>query len=1499
MMKRLLFFKSCLVLLLALYATSQASATVTVNSTNFPDANFRAAVAQAAGVSENGGTFAESSLTSLDVSGRSITNLKGLELLTGLTYLNVSDNSTLTTGADLTGLTALTTLKASDCNLVALNGTTGVHSSKSYTGAGIILDSGNSGLEYLDISHNDYFYVSGNLQYLSGLKTLLVNDCAYYDLWGYLPGNGMTSLEWVDVSNCPIMDRIYLRGATQLKHLEANGTKVTGFSTSPSNTATSANFVVLSNNSPVEYINIGNCAVTVAGLNGITTYGVASLDTLKVNDNALNGPASSIKSLTALRYLDMSNTGQPQSSTIGAYTAVNNKLETLILKDNSSFGWSASFQYLRKLKYLDISGCDIYFYNKNTSGAYRLLYYLTPDNNPDLETLLVSNSKMGSSTEGLTGFDNLKTVDVSGNAGAAHFWVNGSPLLESLDISGNTGMTYLQLNDDGLPRNNFTLIGAELCPSLNSVYLNGNNYGSVADATSDFASIGTLEFLYLENNSGFNGGALTMTAADCGTLKGIDLGNNGFTSFSAPSLPSTLTALMLGDNPGLTRLEMHNNPGITTMTNNPVMSDGSGLYLLGNTALTYMDISGTADQPNYFQRIGNNFSLQGVPIDTLKASHNQFYTFRNLNTVAGNVVEHSNGNGNDYYMKPGTDKISSYKYAAYWPTMEACPDSASVEQLTALVYLDLSHNNLKDSVYLHKNTALTYLDVSHNRTIARSSTTINKGWEYRAHPADGTSEKRSFPDYKKYLWVANTNKTDYQEAFDQEYYTRDYNDTTGLYILDLMDNNNLEYLDISYTGIQQTALTHCHVSLARYIWIQDLPKLKYFYVDYNGMRSLGVSTKNGKKYQKGLESLERLSAIGMRGGDNITMHGSINLHGDVCTKLHYVNFSYSDYDSISGGSKALGTAALKLDTLIIKGNPIHYLTVQDFDSITYVDARECAFKMRGYDPETGETHPLDVDLYKNGARDGGWYIASNTNDYPSNDPIYPVKSPFSGLRAVRAYNRPKLTTLLLDSCNALTEVYAHHDPMLPKINGFEHLAYPKPDVDSRYGYRTDVDSLTLVWVNDNAIFNELNLTQNVNLRYLHAYNDHTLGDTLGVNGMQLTENVILNTAWVSNSNLQAFSNNAGANLDTLYIWTNPKLDYLDVTGNTGLKWFDLRNCHIRELDVSKCGQLIQFDCSNDSIKGMTPNVWGTNIPNAVPRTLDEIGKNSITDLHFSSHSLQRVQADNNDLYCITGLANNPSLDTLTYTYNHINAIDLTNTGSKLLNPIFYKHEHNGRGTFVGELAEWLEKDPSTNEAVTAHLYYLQLDSLANDGLIVNGKRNDTFLGNKAGQDTLENIHADRVLSLDGFISTKVDTFFVNSSGPHQGNKVVNSAPRRTTVEYGADSQPNADKMIGKMVFLDKYDIQIPEGEEEKYYIEYKYLDGRTPTSTSTYYLLWQAPGIPTEVEETIDDDLGEPTVVSERYYDISGAEHSEPIKGINIIVRQMSDGSQQTVKVMK
>ena len=64
----------------------------------------------------------------------------------------------------------------------------------------------------------------------------------------------------------------------------------------------------------------------------------------------------------------------------------------------------------------------------------------------------------------------------------------------------------------------------------------------------------------------------------------------------------------------------------------------------------------------------------------------------------------------------------------------------------------------------------------------------------------------------------------------------------------------------------------------------------------------------------------------------------------------------------------------------------------------------------------------------------------------------------------------------------------------------------------------------------------------------------------------------------------------------------------------------------------------------------------------------------------------------------------------------------------------------------------------------------------------------------------------------------------------------------------------------------------------------------TPACGDFKYIL-----IPTAVNETSEAK----TVVSERYFDVRGIEYSHPVQGVNIIVRTYSDGSTQSVKVIK
>lgn len=199
------------------------------------------------------------------------------------------------------------------------------------------------------------------------------------------------------------------------------------------------------------------------------------------------------------------------------------------------------------------------------------------------------------------------------------------------------------------------------------------------------------------------------------------------------------------------------------------------------------------------------------------------------------------------------------------------------------------------------------------------------------------------------------------------------------------------------------------------------------------------------------------------------------------------------------------------------------------------------------------------------------------------------------------------------------------------------------------------------------------------------------------------------------------------------------------------------------------------------------------------------------------------------------------------------------------------------------------------------MYYLQLEEDAGDALL---STYDTYLGHKCGHDSIEAASSSnrymRQLEADGFDPTKVIAFTVNSSGPYVGTRgrEPGNAPRRATVVYGPETVPDPSTIYGTVAIIKWID-------PVRNYVEYLYDDGRPASSTqrdgggSAFGLAWGPPGGATYVDEYMSDGMGALEVVSERYYDANGIEHSEPVDGLNIIVRQMSDGSTQTTKVIK
>lgn len=844
--------------------------------------------------------------------------------------------------------------------------------------------------------------------------------------------------------------------------------------------------------------------------------------------------------MSKLKYLDVSNC----TLITQIYLTGTPNLETLIVNGikniqavNSSSENLPGLKSL-KLKHMEFTDVDLATANliTNLEGSKATLEYL------DLSRATMNKPS-------ISGFSALKTFKAAGNynltsgsskISMSELTINESPLLSSIDLTGNAALTSLNLTRTG--RNNSNIdglfTGLTDCTALEMINFDGNAFTSVPAFGHDtYTSLKLnknaltgidmstadkgVRFLYAEENG--LGGDVTLTAASTGALEGLDLNNNGITSFKAES--TALSALMIGNNAGMTTLELHGNDNLTGTTATATMSSGSGLYLLGNTALKTIDLSNSS-----FTGIGQNGSLSGLSnVETLNGSHNKFTTFTNASALAA----------------------SSYKHEGATITVaavDAHADMPNLEALVGLKNLDLSYNALQDSIHLYKNTHLKRLDVSHNQVITHNA---NKGKNangkfYTTSELANLIQTQKKREYKLYTWIAKVGNN-------VEPYTGDQNDTIAIYNLDLKHNNELEYLNISYTGIQYTALQHYYTYNPRYVWIQNCKSLKEFYADYNGMRAFGISN---------TPAMERISARAMRGADMVTMQGSINLHGENCPNLHYADFRDSQFDSI-------GTCFTPaLDTLLVSGNPIQYLnfcrtgkvgnnTLAPNSKLVYVDATDCTI-----DKRQSAIYPNGTPITNVGVND--------SNREPS------------GLRAVRAFDLCSLDHLDLSGNTALNLLYCNDDPALPQITGLDdctalqYLHAYNDELLGQNGFNVNSNAaLKTLWVDNCSLSGELAVSHCTQMDSLRCADNRittlNVAPLTTMHWLDCYNNLI--------TELKPASSTAMTHLD---LHNNQVLD-LDIAANTAMIYFDCDNNHVRELNLAGAQNIATIHANDNNL----------------------------------------------------------------------------------------------------------------------------------------------------------------------------------------------------------------------------------------------------------------------------------------------------------------------------
>lgn len=1337
-----------------------------LNSTYFPDENLRKAITASTGVNE-GDIITPNNVTVLDISydtskgmtGK-ISNPTGIEKFTALEELYARDNSL--THLDLTNTSTLRILDVSGNDvLMGMRGT----SYCSESGHGV--------------------NVKGN----NNFKKLIADNCP---AWVYNAGLGsgtnyqnITSLEYISQKNNPL-------------------------------DGWSGGFAAQTNLKYLDLTNTGQNVNHSTQSSRISVTGLTNLETLILADNAslCSSAALDLTHNTNLKYLDLSNTGlnEARAKTTLNTVALSN-LETLKINKNLNMA-SAYTGTLSSLKHFEIADGDLYF-----TQAHQLSS-LTPSNNPNLEYLDISTDQIYSSANPIDGFQNLKTVVASDNPNMPKLTINNCPAIETVDVSNNTEQTILSITNSALtaiPEIDFTNT-----PLLTKLDLSNNNFNAVPEVASTIVTTmvmnsnmlsnlsvpSNIKYLYAEDNN-FGTGEFEMPAT---SLVGLDLANNGFTKFKMTG-NTTLKALTLAvdnsRNSTLTEIELHGNTKLTQTSpnGNIEISDcdeedettqdrfNKGLYIKGLSNLQTLNI-----ENSNFEKLGQQNSLEGLTgLTKLQARNNKFTTFTN-----------------------GVNDLHPYDYNTV-NYRKADPTESSLEHLTALEYLDLAYNNLQDSVHLYCNVNLKHLDVSHNNHI----TGVIDGTITTEAQKQAMIEKkgRRWMKYGKVggkaygvnatngQWDTHYNgvQASRQRPFDLR--TEDLNDTTGLYHLDLGKNVNLEWLDISYTNIHNTAAGPTYMcpgwmnedwvtdddlsatnatgkntsgrwycSWHNFVYFIPCSKLKVIHADHNNMRSLGIKyfpeldtltcsymygdseimrDYNGSgdlRYGMGntgtRTSIQKFKSVTW-GESNGETTGEVVLEGNYPDKLRYWDLSYSGFNEIRLYPSAANNGSLPyLEHVNVSGNPLNCQVHPNSDVSNY--------------------NSLDVTYCPNIRT----VLAEECSDLP----------------IVRAYNRTALDTLKLDNDLLLKTVYIQNNPAMYHFTGLSTLA---------------------------------------GLETLFAYTNPQFG------GIDVTKNTALKNLWISNIGAGSIDLSNNTALTKLRIYDN-SLAELDLENNTALTWLDLARNQVPSLDLSSNTALQYFNCSNseetlDDQSLAANNHNGGEADNEKPTTGSSKasnGGNSLSDLVFYSN-IADVRANYNDLHCITTGANNAgsfaNLTRIEYAHNHINGINLSAAN---LSNLTVNSEDNGR-TITADCATFRKK---VNGSVQEYkVYFFQLQKVEGNGAQLTTKTSTD------GKGTTRVLGTDG-LALDNITAWTSDAAVLAAS--------TTGAHLNSTITPDDMSALDPGDVPGQIVVLKptNEDAQGATGEAQ-----YSYNDGFESGHTSTYYLKWSSNGTVTGISQ-IDPD---------------------------------------------
>lgn len=439
MKKLLLFF------LTVLTATLAARADVTINATNFPDANFRAYL-----MSEYpSGVITTAQLnarTELEVNYKNISNMKGVEYFAQLTRLSCYGNNL--TSIDVSNNLRLIYLNVYDNKLTSITGLENCYVLEQlylhHNQLTSLMVTNHSALKTFWIRNNP------NLTFLNCSRNALTNfdianctslqtlKCFENSSLSIIQGlESCTALTFIDCQDCAITD---LSGVNSMNNLEQLYCRNNQLTTLTVTSKPNLKILRLNGNTQLTTVNCYSCALTelyVSGCGAITTlmcYGNSNLTEITglancISMKKLSCYGCSLTNLPGLNGMtDLTNVICSNNKLTSLILSGKNQLEQLWVDDNAQLTSLQTYGNPR-LRNLNVTGCTqlqtLQCYSNATLGQITGLGDCTA-----LKELKCYSCAL-TSLDGLQGKTNLENVSCSRNQ------------LTSLDFTGCSSLNQV------------------------------------------------------------------------------------------------------------------------------------------------------------------------------------------------------------------------------------------------------------------------------------------------------------------------------------------------------------------------------------------------------------------------------------------------------------------------------------------------------------------------------------------------------------------------------------------------------------------------------------------------------------------------------------------------------------------------------------------------------------------------------------------------------------------------------------------------------------------------------------------------------------------------------------------------------------------------------------------------------------------------------------------------------------------------------------------------